>query len=116
MVRLRLPPKKAYPHEITYKEKVVDDDDIWGNGETVKETTLKHVRVDESYDFKRNGVNATDDMPNALISLFKKYNSNMPNFENQNTITFNGKEFAILSVIPFFATSNEVIGYELEVK
>lgn len=116
MVRLRLPPKNAYPHEIIYKESVVDDDDIWGNGETVVETTLKHVRVDESYDFKRNGVNATDDMPNALISLFKKYNADIPKFKNQNTIMFKDKEFTILSVIPLNFMSDEVIGYELEVK
>lgn len=116
MARLRLPPKKAYPHEIIYKEIVVDDDDIWGNGETDKKTTLKHVRVDESYDFKRNGVNANDDMPNSLISLFKKYNANMPEFKNQNTVKFNGKELTILAVIPLYFTSDEVIGYELEVK
>ncbi|UDM79598.1 putative minor capsid protein [Vagococcus fluvialis] len=116
MVRLRLPPKNAYPHEIIYKEKVKDDDDIWGNGETVKETVLKRTRVDESYDFKRNGVNATDDMPNSLISLFNKYNANMPEFNNQNTVTFNGKELTILAVIPLYLASDEVIGYELEVK
>lgn len=116
MARLRLPPKKAYPHEIVYKEKVIDDDDIWGNGETVKETTIKHVRVDESYDFKRNGVNATDDMPNALISLFKKYNANMPEFKNQHTIIFNDKELTILAVIPLYFMSDVVIGYELEVR
>lgn len=115
MARLRLPPKKAYPHEIVYKETVVDDD-IWGDGETVKETTLKHVRVDESYDFKRNGANATDDMPNALISLFKKYNTDMPSFENQNTVMFKDKELTILAVIPLYFTSDEIIGYELEVK
>lgn len=116
MARLRLPPKKAYSHEFIYKETVIDDDDIWGKGETTKETVISHARIDESFDFKRNSTNATNDMPNALVSLWKKYNPDMPKFENQNTIIFNGNEFTILTVIPLYFMSDEVIGYELEVK
>lgn len=114
-MRLRLPPKQAFPHSVDYKALTGDEDD-WGKPEYTEPLTIDHARIDEGYDFKRGGVNATDDMPNALIVMFKKYNPNMPVFVNQGVITFHNKEFVITSNIPLYHDSDEIIGYELEVK
>ena len=115
MVRLRLPPKKAFPHSISYKEPT-GEENVWGNPAYTDSINLKHTRVDKAYDFRRNGVNSTDDMPNALIVLFKKYNKNMPEVKNQSLIEFNDKKFIVLHVAPLYFMSDEIIGYELEVK
>ena len=115
MARLRMPPKSAFPHEINYKEPT-GKADKWNKPEYSEPLNLEHVRFDESFDFKRNGVNANEDMPNALIALLKKYNKNMPEFKTKGVITYKGKEFTVLSVVPLYFTSDEPIGYELEVK
>lgn len=113
-MRLRLPPIEAYPHTIDYVVK--DGEDIWGKPILVDPFTVEHVRVDEGYNFSRSGSNATNDMPNALISMFAKYNLGLPSFENEETVQFNGRTFTIVKVIPLYFMSDEIIGYELEVK
>ena len=113
-MRLRLPPKQAFPHEITYKQ--LDGEDDWGKPTYSNPVAITHARVDESYDFKRASINATNDIPNALIVAFNHYNDNLPMFEVQGVITYNEKEFTIVSVIPLYFMDNEPIGYELEVK
>ena len=113
-MRLRLPPKQAFPHAISYK--VANGEDDWGKPSYTEPITIKHARVDEGYDFKQAGVNATDDMPNALIVVFSRYNSNLPTFENKGLITYNKREFTIVKVVPLYFMSDEIIGYELEVK
>lgn len=114
-MRLRLPPRQAFPHLIEYKA-LTGDEDVWGKPEYTEPVTLNHTRVDEGYDFKRSGVNATNDMPNALIVLYKKYNPKMPEFVNQGIITFHDEKFIITDTIPLYYGSDDVIGYELEVK
>ena len=111
---MRLPPKQAFPHSIEYKEIIGQDD--WQKPVYGEPITLNAVRFDEGYDFKRQSVNATDDAPNSLVVLFKKYNANMPDFKNQSVVIFNEKDFTIVTVISLYFKSDEVIGYELEVK
>lgn len=111
---MKLPPKQAFPHVIQYKEYIGEDD--WQKPVYSEPTTLNAVRFDEGYDFKRNGVNTTDDAPNSLVVLFKKYNANMPSFKNQGVVTFNKGIYTIIKVVPLYFMSDEVIGYELEVK
>lgn len=113
-MRLRLPPISAYPHVVQYVARGGEDD--WGKPILAPPITINRVRVDEGYDFRRNGSNATNDMPNALVFMFKKYNSQLPAFENENAIVFNGKEFTIVAVVPIYFDSGDIIGYELEVK
>lgn len=113
-MRLRLPPKQAFPHAISYKAIVGEDD--WGKPVYSDAINLAHTRFDEGYDFKRQGNNATDDAPNALVVMFKQYNPDMPTFKNEGIVDFNDKEFTIVNTIPLYAMSNEPIGYELEVK
>ena len=113
-MRLRLPPKQAFPHEITYKQ--LDGEDDWGKPTYSDPIAIAYARVDESYDFKRTSINATNDMPNALIVAFRHYNDDLPTFEAKGVIAYNEKEFTIVSVIPLYFTDNEPIGYELEVK
>ena len=113
-MRLRLPPITAYPHEIEYVFKTGEDD--WGKPTLSDPVLIEHARVDEGYNFSRSGTNSTNDMPNALVSMFEKYNDYLPDFENEQTIVFNGREFTIVKVIPLYFMSNEIIGYELEVK
>ena len=113
-MRLRLPPLQAFPHEISYIAKGEEDD--WGKPTYAEPIILYHTRVDEGYNFSRGGLNASNDMPNSLIVIFKDYNPVLPVFENQNLIVFNNKEFTITKVIPLYFMTDEVIGYELEVK
>lgn len=113
-MRLRLPPKQAFPHSISYK--VANGEDDWGKPSYTDPVTIEHARVDEGYDFKQTGVNATDDMPNALVVAFNHYNDDLPTFEVKGVITYNEKEFTIVKVVPLYFTSDEIIGYELEVK
>lgn len=111
---MRLPPKQAFPHAVQYKHFIGTDD--WDKPSYDKPLDVPFVRFDEGYNFSQQGVNATDDMPNALITLFKKYSLNMPNFINQSEILFNGGTYTIVKVIPLYFMSDEIIGYELEVK
>jgi len=113
-MRLRLPPITAYPHEIEYLIKGTEDD--WGKPTLSPPTTISNTRVDEGYNFNRGGTNATNDMPNALITMFGKYNLELPSFENDGIIQFRGRDFTIVKVIPLYFMSDEIIGYELEVK
>lgn len=113
-MRLRLPPISAYPHSIDYIAKAGEDD--WGKPITAEPVKVARVRVDEAYDFKRLGTNTTNDMPNALIFMFKKYNPVMPAFENGSAIVYNDKTYTIVAVIPLYFMSDDIIGYELEVK
>lgn len=113
-MRLRLPPITAYPHSIFYVAKSGEDD--WGKPFLRGRLPVQNVRVDEGYDFKRSGSNATNDMPNALITMFAKYNPELPSFENSGIVRFNGRDFTIVKVIPLYFMSDEIIGYELEVK
>ena len=113
-MRLRLPPKQAFPHTISYKH--LNGEDDWGKPTYSDPIEIIHARVDEGYDFKRTSVNATNDMPNGLVVVFNHYNDNLPMFEVQGVITYNETEFTIVTVIPLYFTDNEPIGYELEVK
>lgn len=110
---LKLPPRQAFPHEISYKR--VTGQDVWGKPEYSVPVSVQATRVDEQYDFKRSGTNATDKMPNALIVMFKKYNYHLPSFENGGLVTYKGKERTIVAVIPLCYLGDEIIGYELEV-
>lgn len=111
---MRLPPKQAFPHAIQYKH--LNGTDDWDKPSYDDPVDVPFVRFDEGFDFKRQGVNATDDMPNALITLFKKYNPDIPTFTNQSEILFNNGIYTIVKVIPLYFVSDEIIGYELEVK
>ena len=113
-MRLRLPPKQAFPHTISYKH--LDGEDDWGKPTYSDPIEITHARVDESYDFKRTSVNATNDMPNGLVVVFNHYNDNLPMFEVQGVITYNEMDFTIVTVIPLYLTDEDPIGYELEVK
>ena len=113
-MRLRLPPKQAFPHTISYKH--LNGEDDWGKPTYSNPVVITHARVDEGYDFKRANINATNDMPNAFIAVFNHHNDDLPTFEVQGVITYNEKEFTIVTVIPLYLTDKEPIGYELEVK
>ena len=111
---MKLPPKQAFPHVISYRQYEGTDD--WQKAVYGDSVALNQVRFDEGYNFNRSGENATDDAPNSLIVLFKKYNPNMPDFVNQSLIEFRDKTFTIVKAIPLYFMSDEIIGYELEVK
>ncbi|OFI48820.1 hypothetical protein BG261_05370 [Floricoccus tropicus] len=113
-MRIKLPPKQAFPHSITIKQ--LDDTDIWDKDSYKEEIILNTVRFDEGYNFRRQGVNSTEEMPNSLITMFKKYNSNMPTFSTKDIVNWRNREYAIVTVIPYYLDSSEIIGYELEVK
>ena len=113
-MRLRLPPKQAFPHTISYKH--LNGEDDWGKPTYSDPIEIIHARVDEGYDFKRANINATNDMPNAFIAVFNHHNDDLPTFEVQGVITYDETEFTIVTVIPLYFTDNEPIGYELEVK
>jgi hypothetical protein len=113
-MRFRLPPKQVFPHAISYNS--IDGEDDWGKPIFSNPIELPHARIDEGYDFKRQGINATENAPNALVVIFKQYNPDMPILENEGIVNFNGKEFTIVKAIPLYFMSDEIIGYELEVK
>ena len=113
-MRLRLPPKQAFPHTISYKH--LNGEDDWGKPTYSDPIEIIHARVDEGYDFKQANINATNDMPNAFIAVFNHHNDDLPAFEVQGVITYDETEFTIVTVIPLYFTDNEPIGYELEVK
>lgn len=112
-MRLRLPPKKAFPHEIIYKR--LTGKDKWQKPVYDESVTIEHTRFDASFDFKRSTGGASEQMPNALISMFDKYNKNLPTFSVEDQIEWNGQEYLIVAVVPLYFTSSERIGYELEV-
>ncbi|MGL4697126.1 putative minor capsid protein [Enterococcus larvae] len=111
-MRFRLPPRKAFPHEIIYKR--LTGKDKWQKP-VYDELTITHVRFDASFDFKRSSNGASEKMPNALISMFDRYTGPLPAFATEDEITWNGENYTIVAVVPLYSTSSERIGYELEV-
>jgi len=111
---MRLPPKKAFPHSILVRTgKIID---TWGKTTFEKEIVLPNVRFDEDYNFNRASLDASVDMPSSLIVVFKKYNLELDEIKPEDKVVWEDKEFVVLKTVPLYFDSDEVLGYELEVK
>lgn len=113
-MRMRLPPKRFFPHEVIYRKKT----GISPIGETLfeeEEQVIKNVRFDFSVKFSPRDINGEVQIPNALISMLGKYSGPLPEFFIADQIEFGGKQYTIAHVIPLLADSPEPFGYEIEV-
>ena len=102
-----LPPKQAFKHELQYFE--IDSFDDWGE-QQYKPAVTFYGRVDLEFPFQRASIQATDDLPSALITT-----QELLNFKPKNKINFDGLEFTIVNVVPLYDDNTEVFIYELEV-
>lgn len=113
MSHYRLPPKKAFCHEVTYK-KIIGEDD-WGK--PIEETTvIKPVWFNRATLFSRSGNNATAEAPRASITIpFKFVLTEIPAFKTGDKITFEDEEYTVLLSKPLYL-EGKLIGHRLEVK
>lgn len=111
-MRARLPPKKAFPHLIEHGK--LGEKDDWGKP-IISYKEIKFVRFDAGFNFSRSGKNATEKMPNALITMFDKYCGPLPDFKTEDLIKWNDEDYVIVTVVPLYFDSGERFGYELEV-
>lgn len=108
----QLPPIRAFPHSISYREKIGEDDyqkPTYGD-----EIIIDHVWFNLASSFSRSGNNSTEKAPNSSITMFKRYCDNIPKFENDTPITFEDKEYNIV-LIKDLVLNGELIGLRLEV-
>lgn len=112
-MRIMLPPKKAFPDTIIYREVI----DRGTRGAPIYGDSLEicNVRFDSTVIFDPSSLNSDEQTPNALISLLKKYTGPLPNFVTGSEVFFNGETFTIAKVDPLRFFTSEPFGYEIEV-
>ena len=112
-MRMRMPPKKSFPHTMIYRKKV----GITPLGEAILEEdiVIEHVRFDDTVKFEPRDVNGAVQIPNALISMIEKHSGPLPTFAVADHIEIFDKQFTIAKVIPLIADSPAPFGYEIEV-
>lgn len=111
MVFYRLPPKRAFPHSIIYRERTGENDyqkPIYEN------TVINHVWFNLSSTFSRNGNNSTDKSPNSSITMLYRYCGKLPEFKKGTPVVFNGVEYNIV-LTKELILKGESIGWRLEV-
>ena len=102
-----LPPKQAFRHTLQYYD--IDSVDDWGE-QTYSEPVTIQARVDLEYPFQRGSIQATDDLPNALITT-----QDLHDYKPKAKLNFDGLEFTIVNVVPLYDDNTEIFMYELEV-
>lgn len=108
----QLPPIRAFPHSISYREKTGEDDyqkPTYGD-----ENIIDHVWFNLASSFSRSGHNSTEKTPNSSITMFKRYCDNIPKFMNDTPVVFEGKEYNIV-LVKELILNGELIGLRLEV-
>ncbi|TPR55412.1 putative minor capsid protein [Enterococcus sp. OL5] len=112
-MKLRVPKKKYFPHSIDY-ESVIGRNER-GNPLFGEPQTLPHVRVDFAVSFSPSDLDGKVEIPNALITVLRKYNPDMPAFEVGHKVLFKEKMSTISKVIPLESDTDHPFGYQLEV-
>lgn len=110
---MRMPPKRFFPHTMIYRKKI----GMSPLGEAILEddVVIDHVRFDDTVKFEPRDVNGAVQIPNALISMVKKYTGPLPEFSVADQIEIFGKHYTIAKVVPLNADSSDPFGYEIEV-
>ncbi|OTN76728.1 hypothetical protein A5886_001807 [Enterococcus sp. 8G7_MSG3316] len=112
-MRQTLPPKKYFPHDISYRKKTSKGSR--GNSEFGEGILIENVRFDLSFKFNNTDVNSTEESPNALVSILKKYSSPLPFFDLGDQIEFQNQNYIVVAVIPLILDNADPFGFELEV-
>lgn len=118
MTYYRLPPKEVFCHTISYESVKLDSEgnpilDNWQKPE-YESTTIENVWFNLSTKFSRGGINSSENAPNASVTMFYRYCGNLPVFEVNTKIRFNGEEYTINLSKPLIL-KGEAIGWRLEV-
>lgn len=111
MVYYRLPPIRAFPHSIIYRQKTGEDD---YQKPEYDDTPISNVWFNLSSTFSRGGNNSSDKAPNASITMFYRYCGKLSGFENDSLVVFQGKEYKII-LVKELILNGESIGWRLEV-
>lgn len=111
MVYYRLPPIRAFPHSIIYRQKIGEDD---YQKPEYKDTPISNVWFNLSSIFSRGGNNSSEKAPNASITMFYRYSGELSGFENDSLVVFQGKEYKII-LVKELVLNGESIGWRLEV-
>lgn len=111
MVYYRLPPIRAFPHSIIYRQKTGEDD---YQKPEYKDTPISNVWFNLSSTFSRGGNNSSDKAPNASITMFYRYCGELSKLETDNLVVFQGKEYNIV-LAKELVLNGESIGWRLEI-
>lgn len=110
------PPKLMFQDSIILKHAAVDQDDPYGEGGTVSETTINNVRFSLRTVYSGSN-NNREVVANATIVVMSTYSKPFYEFTEANVgdkVSFNGHDYTITTINrdiePF---SNEVYQYRL---
>lgn len=112
-MRVRPLPKDWLIHTIDYTPP--DGEDDWQNPIPSEPITIKNVRFDDSTQFSRDATQ-TKILANAIIFVDAKYSKPIPEFKEDTTIHFDGKDYTLKKIVPcYHPNRNEIHHWELEV-
>ena len=97
-MRIRSIPKHLLIHSIEYKE--LESNDGWGDTEK-EPITIDFVRVETSKMFSRSGDSIGTDSK-LVVFVDRENSSSMPEFKSNSTITWQGKDYELSEVKPFY--------------
>lgn len=113
-MRVRPLPKSWLIHSIIYEGATGEKDDF-GKLTYEDPVTIKHVRVDESTVFSRDGTQ-TKIVAEGVIYVDAVHSKPLPSFKEESKIDFNGRKFTLKKVVTLYQPkSDEVHHWELEV-
>lgn len=107
-------PKSLLIHSIWYYDVLGKDN--FNSPIYADPVIMNYVRFDHSVSYTRD---STQNMANlsGVIFIDARHTTNIPNkFKERAKINFNGKDYTIVNVIPFYhASTNDIRHYEIEV-
>jgi len=107
-------PKSWLIHTITYKE-ILDEKDDYSNPTYMEPFEIKFVRYDPTTVFSRDNTQSKI-VAEGVIFVDTVNSTPLPNFKEESTIIFEGRELTLKKLMPcYHPTKNTIHHYELEV-
>jgi hypothetical protein len=105
-------PKNLLIHTIEYKEMVSNNG--WDNS-FAEPITIEFTRVEPKTNLKRSNDSVSKDCSHVVF-VDRENSSVFPKFKEESRIVFNGDEFELSEVKPFYDVKEEPHHYELGLK
>lgn len=103
-------PRKLLPHTITYEEYIGGDG--WEN-DYAPPITINHVRVEPSTYIKRSA-NQEEILAKNIVFIDRVNSSPFTIPKQKGKVTFNGEEYEVHKVNPFYAVGTNIHYLEVE--
>lgn len=107
-------PKSWLIHSIIYKG-ILEEKDDYGNPQYGDSILINYVRYDPTVVFSRDNTQ-NKIVADGVIFVDTVNSTPLPNFKEESTIIFEGRELTLKKVMPcYHPTKNTIHHYELEV-